>query len=316
MKTGTHSEVHIGIVTDNNDPEQRGRIKARVDTLAGSDTELPDFIEPVFPYLSGDGQNTTGGWFFVPDVGVAVEIEITTTAPRDETIAAITLDAPAIRWRACTFAPGADTISDEFKTNYPGRRGFVTGAGHGLIFDDTEDDPEIKLFQTNADGSTTFLDFDQDGSIIMSTGAGHLFFANADKGELSIIDSNANALVMSSAGWYLTSPDSDMVKAGGGAISMMTGNVLINASGVTANVGEFLVSQTSGASSTPALVDGLAFGVPPTNIGFSAILAAALTEITAGLAAVPAPTPVCLNANALISALGGGAFKSTLLKAE
>jgi hypothetical protein len=306
---GTHSEVHIGIVTDNNDPEQRGRIRVRCDTLAGADTEWPDYIEPVFPYLSGDGQNATGGWFFVPDVGVAVEIEITTTAPRDETVAAITLDAPAIRWRACAFAQGADAISDEFKTNYPGRRGFVTGAGHGLVFDDTADDPEIKLFQTNSDGSTTFLDFDQDGSVILSTGAGHLFFMNADKGELSIIDSNANTLVMSDAGWYLTSPDSDMVKAGGGAISLMTGNVLINASGVSANVGEFLIAQSpAGALASPAVIEGLA--------GFSGMLAGALTEVIAGLAAVPAPTPVMPNTSALLAQLQAGAFTAVRLKTE
>jgi hypothetical protein len=304
---GTHTEIHIGIVTDNNDPEQRGRIRARVDTLAGSDTELPDYIEPVFPYLSGDGSNATGGWFFVPDIGVAVEIEITTTAPRDETVAAITLDAPAIRWRACAFAPGGDTISDEFRTNYPSRRGLVTGAGHGLIFDDTEDDPEIKLFQANSDGSTTFLDFDQDGSIVMSTGAGHLFFANADKGELSIIDSNANAMVMSSEGWYLTSPDSDMIKAGGGALSIMTSNVLINASGISANVGELLIAQSpAGALASPALVEGLA--------GFSALLNAALTEISSGLAAIPFPPTGAIVA--LQAQLDVGAFTAVRLKTE
>lgn len=302
MSYGTHYEVHVGVVTDNVDPEQRGRIRVRCDTLAGTDTELPDFVDPVFPYLAGDGQTTTAGWCFIPDVGVAVELEIATSSPRDETTGAISFDAPAIRWRACVFARGGDTVSPEFIQNYPNRRGIVTGAGHALIFDDTANDPEVKLSQANADG-TSFLDFDERGNAMILTSLGMMFYMNQGDGELSIIDTNSNAFVMNADGWYVTSAASDMVKAGGGALSIFTGDMLINASGVNANVGAFQVAQFG--LDTPVLVEGI--------LGFSTFLANALTEISTALTGLGFPTT---QTGTMIGALGAGAFSATLLSSE
>ena len=138
MIRATVTEVHKAIITDNVDPEQRGRLKVRCDTLAGPDTELPDWVEPRFPYLSSSNDNTTdGGWFFVPDIGVVIEIEITVSSARDETPEAISFDAPDLRWRACVIAPGEDSVGSEFKgDSYPKRRGVQTGAGHAIVFDD------------------------------------------------------------------------------------------------------------------------------------------------------------------------------------
>jgi hypothetical protein len=159
--TATITEIHYGIVTDNRDDEQRGRIRVACATLVPDGTDWPEWVDPVFPYLSSsDQQNATGGWFFVPDIGVAVELEVTVSSDRDETPGATILDANDIKWRSCSFSRGSDSIADDFKTNYPNRRGFVTGAGHKLVFDDTAGDPEVLLLQSNEDGNT-FLDFDQ-----------------------------------------------------------------------------------------------------------------------------------------------------------
>jgi len=269
-------------------------------------TELPDFIEPAFPYLaSSNQQNTTAGWFFVPDIGCVVEIEVAADAPHDETPGAISFDAPQVRWRAAILARDDDVVGDEFLgENYPNRRGFQTGLGHALVFDDTSNDPEVKLQWSDGVGGFSFIDFDENGSMIMLTSQGMMLYMNQDGGELSMIDTNENALVMNSAGLYLATTDSDMVKLGGGEISLFTSNLLINASGVSAQVGGFSVG-TLGLD-TATIIEGL--GTP-----FSSALSAALLELVtvAGILAVPAPSATSLSA-----ALLAGAHTATLLTTE
>lgn len=299
-------EIHVGIVVDNVDPEKRGRVMVECATLAAEGTTLPDWVEPVFPYLAAaDGETSSnGGWCFVPDIGIAVELEITNTSPRDESPGAISLDAPDIRWRACLFALGADELGSEFSgDHYPHRRGIQTRSGHALVFDDFPGAEEVKL-QRRVGDAYTFLDFDSTGSAILSTSGGHLFYLNNDEG-ISLIDGvNQNLLSMGSDGWYLASAASDLVKAGGGEVSILTGNLLINASGVTAKVGGFAVSQLG--LETAVLVDGL--------LGLQSMLAASLTELAAAVAILPgAPTP---NTGTLIAALNAGAFSATLLSSE
>jgi len=59
-----------GIVSDNNDPDNRGRLKARVPGVLGDDV-VTGWALPCAPYGGAAGQ----GFFFVPDVGAAVWVE-------------------------------------------------------------------------------------------------------------------------------------------------------------------------------------------------------------------------------------------------
>lgn len=307
----TTREIHIGIVRDNADPEQRGRLMVECATLAADGALWPDWIEPVFSFLSSlDTETSNGGGLWIPDVGVAVELEIATASQRDESPGAVSVDAPDIRWRACVFARGKDVLGSEFVgDNYPNRRGWQTRSGHALIFDDTDGDPEVKLQQVNEFG-ISFFDFDETGSAFISTSKGQLFYMNQDAGEVTLLDTNSNLLTFNADGWFITSADSDMVKAGGGEISLFSGNILLNASGVNANVGGFSVAQLG--LDTPVIVEGLA--------GFSTMFAAFLTELKTALL-VPAavgtpPMPASPMLDALNSALGSGSFTATLLTSE
>jgi len=144
--SGTFREIHYGIITDNADDERRGRVKVKCRTLLPDDTEWPDWIEPVFPYLSSsDQQKATGGWLFIPDIGIVVELEVVASAQRDEQRGAASFQIPDIRWRACVWSRGGDEMPEEFTTNYPNRRGFKTGRGHLLIFDDTDGAELVRL---------------------------------------------------------------------------------------------------------------------------------------------------------------------------
>jgi hypothetical protein len=297
-------ELHYGIVTDNVDPEMRGRVKVKCGTLVPDDTEWPDWIEPTFPYLSSSDQNKTdGGFFFVPDIGVVVELDVAASSERDEVPGQASIDAPDIKWRACVWAHGADELPSDFQTNYPNRRGIKTSLGHFLLFDDTEDTPLVRLLQHNGEGET-FLEMDAAGSAMLLTSLGMMLYLNQDAGELTLMDNNQNALIMNADGLYLATADSDMLTMGGGKMQMMTGEWILNGTSANANVGKFSVSQNG--TDTAVIVEGAT--------GFQSQLASSLTEITglmAGLGLVCAFTT-----GTLIPALSGGAFAATLLTSE
>lgn len=122
----------------------RGVIEVLCPGLMGdNETPLPVLCEPVHDW----------SWFYVPDVGEAVEIEVTTTSDRDETWGQQGLEALAPVWRGKRYHTDIETdgedprpIHDDFiALNYGKRRGFATPFGHVLLFDDTEGDQRIYL---------------------------------------------------------------------------------------------------------------------------------------------------------------------------
>ena len=78
-------------VTNNVDPENRGRISvACVGLLGDEETELPMFVEPVHDW----------GWFYIPDVGELVEIEVIESSDEDEQHGQMSIDNLDIKWRS------------------------------------------------------------------------------------------------------------------------------------------------------------------------------------------------------------------------
>lgn len=297
-------EIHYGIVSDNNDPEMRGRVRVRCGTLVPDDTEWPEWVEPLFPYLSSSDQNKTdGGFFFIPDIGVVVELELEVTSARDEVPGQSSIDAPDIRWRACVWAHGTDVLPDDFLANYPFRRGIKTSLGHMLLFDDTEDSPLVRLLQHNEDGES-FLDFDENGSALLLTSLGMMLYLNQDAGELTLMDNNQNALIMNEDGLYLATADSDMFTMGGGKVQTMTGEWILNGTSANANVGKFSVSQAG--TDTAVIVEGAA--------GFQSQLSSSLTEIAGFLAGLG--FPCVFTTGTFVPALSGGQYAATLLTSE
>jgi hypothetical protein len=119
-------EEHIGIVTDNEDPEQRGRVSVECPTIVAGD--VIEWAEPEFHFIDSSQQ---AGSFFVPNPGSQVVLSIESEEDSEVT----GLNA---RYK-CAVYP-LDSIPEEFRENYPHRRGWVTGAGHVMYFDDSDDD--------------------------------------------------------------------------------------------------------------------------------------------------------------------------------
>jgi uncharacterized protein involved in type VI secretion and phage assembly len=120
-----------GVVTDNADPDNLGRLKARVERLLGQ--EETGWALPAFPYGGASEQ----GLFLVPDIGAGVWIEFEAG------------DVSYPIWSGTWFSSG--TIPESAQ---PGQKVLKTKSGHKLILDDDAGTLEI----TDSNGNSITMD--------------------------------------------------------------------------------------------------------------------------------------------------------------
>lgn len=160
-------EYHEGcIIRDNDDPQKRGRLLVECPTIVSGET-MGDWMEPCFHFV--DSENSCGA-FFVPSIGSMVTVEI-------EAEEGAEVNGLMPKWR-CDIYP-TDTLPDEFKENYPERRGWKTRSGHVLYFDDTDDD---KVFRYTHPTGTEIV-VNNDGGIELSPASGQSVFVGASADE-------------------------------------------------------------------------------------------------------------------------------------
>lgn len=297
----TIREVHIATVVDNDDPEIRFRLKVAGGTLMGTDddgevVEYGDWIEPSFPVLlSSDGENVTGGFFAIPGPGTTVEIELAVSSDFDEAPNQTLLTNSDPRWRASLFQLG-DDIPDEFKTNYPNRFGFKSATGHLFLFDDSEGDLGKVMIaaRPNALGQQSFMSFENDGSIQIITNNGMMFFMNADKGEITLLDSQQNMIALKADGTTIMAKGGHTIDMNAAGINVLAAGALhlqgnsVTAQGLTVALGdstavEFAVLGTSQVAALitefAAIAASLASNVPPPTITYTPAFVGSLSPI-------------------------------------
>lgn len=193
------SERYEALVTNNEDDEQRGRIKvACVGLLGDEEAELPMWVEPALDW----------GFFFVPDVGEIVEVEVVTHTEQDEHFGQSSIDNLDIRWHGTRYYTEGDgdqteprAVHNDFVAeNYGKRRGFATPAGHILMFDDTEGKTKVVLTwvqeiveQGEAPEETKIsqLIIDTDGTIKLGVLGKHFIHLKENEVEIQL-DEGAN----------------------------------------------------------------------------------------------------------------------------
>lgn len=219
------AETFPARVTTNDDPDKRGRIKvACVGLLGDEETELPTWVEPVCDW----------GWFYVPDVGEQVDIEVTSASESDESFGQMSIDNLKPKWRGGTYKTNSEVdashearpVPDDFTTNYGKRRGFATPGGHVLMFDDTKGQRKITLTWADGDGGFSYLGFDESGSIIMGNKNGSMLFLNAALGEMSLIDEHGNMVASDANGIKVIDANGDLVDLSNGAIQILAQSAL------------------------------------------------------------------------------------------
>jgi uncharacterized protein involved in type VI secretion and phage assembly len=164
-----------GIVTDVDDPDNRGRIKVTVPSVLGDNES--QWADPAFPYGGGSGF----GWVAVPPVDSAVLIEF------------IEGDPSAPLWTGAFWRP-ADTVPPEY-TGQP-TKVLKTERGHRLVFDDTDGEEKVTLHSAD----DAMIEMNHEGSIALTDSGGAHVTIDAAAGSITIEDANGNSMVMSSSG--------------------------------------------------------------------------------------------------------------------
>ncbi len=222
-----------GIVVDNKDPEQLGRLKAKVPAVLGNDV-VTGWAAPCLPYGGAPGQ----GFFFIPEVeaGVWVEFE------------AGDLEFPI--WVGTYWAkPGGQSevptpVDAEGSEQYavqdpPTRKIIKTLKGHTIQLEDADNEESIIVVEA-ANGHV--LTLDKDGIKITEGTQSHEITLNAD-GIKTTDGANGHEITLDSSGITITD----------GANSGNT--IILEQSGI----------KIEDKNGNKLEMDGLSGGIPGTN---------------------------------------------------
>jgi len=138
-------ECSLAIVSNIDDPAKGGAIKVALPDIGGD--EYPEWIEPIFP---------AGCWFAMPEVGDTVLVMM----PGGDDI---TEFADEVRYLGRLITEG-EGLPNDFKKNYPNRRGIETAGGNQIILDDKTGEVIVKSGVT---GST--ITMEPSGNIVIKS---------------------------------------------------------------------------------------------------------------------------------------------------
>ncbi len=228
---GQYFGKYRGVVIDNKDPQQLGRMRLWVPSLfptvanAQPDTEslsVSDWAWPCLPF----GGTADQGMFFVPEIGSKVWVEYEEG----------NLDSPiwvGVFWSA----PGGQTEipaeAKEMEANDPKRRVLKTSSGHMLEFCDIEGKESITL--RHKDGA--MLLFDEKGSVTIGNKQGTFLYLNADQGEYAFADENGNNVRLGESNVTLTNKDGTVVDIAGESVQVIAKHVMLRSDTVTLGEG-------------------------------------------------------------------------------
>jgi len=160
---GRYFGKYRGQVTDNDDPDKLGRIKAKVPRLLGD--EDSGWALPAFIYGGASEQ----GLFALPDIGAGVWIEFE----------AGDLSYPV--WTGTWYTAGAIPESAG-----PGKKVFKTQSGHKIVLDDDGGSVEI----TDSNANTITMDANT-----IKIAAGNATTVVVDAPQIQLVDGASHALV-------------------------------------------------------------------------------------------------------------------------
>lgn len=173
--------IYRGVVSDNQDPEKRGRIKVHCPQVGQS--EAPD--KWCMPAMAGAGKQR--GMFFAPEVGDTVWVSFYEGDP----------SKPEVYWGGW-FSDSDMPEALKPSGDFPEKKGWVTRAGHAIIFNDEAGKESVTIVWNQPDSSdpavsdrsetaaintkkSAVFSFDKFGGLFIKTASSYLFQIDEDK---------------------------------------------------------------------------------------------------------------------------------------
>jgi len=194
-----------GFVTDNDDPEKRGRIRLLVPSVLG---ETPTgWALPSLPF----GGLADQGLFVVPEVDAQVWVEFE----------AGNVDLPI--WTGTFWQAGGDPPAEADKSP-PTTRLLKTPSGHVLQFDDESGKEKFRL----AHPAGTEMTVDEKGAVIVTDAKGNTLTLDADAGQVIVEEANGNTITLSSSGVAIEDANGNKVEMAASGITVKGQQVVVD----------------------------------------------------------------------------------------
>lgn len=193
-----------GFVTDNDDPEQRGRLRLSVPSVLGE--AQTGWALPSLPF----GGLADQGLFVVPEVDAQVWVEFE----------AGNVNLPI--WTGTFWQASGDPPAEAAKSP-PTTRVLKTPSGHTLQFDDESGKEKFRL----AHPAGTEMTVDEKGTVIVADAKGNTLTLDADAGQIVVEDSNGNTITMSSSGTTIEDANGNKVEMAASGITVKGQQVVV-----------------------------------------------------------------------------------------
>ncbi|MGD8834317.1 MAG: phage baseplate assembly protein V [Desulfobacteraceae bacterium] len=186
-----------GAVTDNQDPEKRGRLKLRIPSVLGD--QVSDWALPCVPF----GGSTAVGFFAVPEVDAAVWVEFEEG------------DIHRPIWTGTFWQQSGDVPQDAAKDE-PTTRLIQTPSGHILQFDDAAGEERFRLHHP----SDAEMVIDKDGAVTLTDGSDNTVQLDAGGNTIVVEDANGNAINMTGSGVVIEDANGNKIEMAASGIKV------------------------------------------------------------------------------------------------
>ncbi len=193
-----------GFVTDNRDPETRGRMKLRVPSVLGD--QVTGWALPCLPF----GGLANQGLFMIPEVDAQVWVEFEEG----------NVDHPI--WVGVFWQQSSDT-PEEAALDEPTTRILRTPSGHVLQFDDLSGEEQFRL----AHPAGTEMTIDPQGTVVLEDAAGAKLTMDAEANEIVLQDSNGNSMTMNSSGTVVEDSNGNKIEMAASGITVKAAQIEI-----------------------------------------------------------------------------------------
>ncbi len=219
-----HYGKYRGFVSDNQDPEQRGRIRLLIPSVLGE--TVSGWALPCLPF----GGLANQGLFMVPEVDAQVWVEFEEG----------NLDQPI--WTGVFWQQQGD-IPEEGAKDEPTTRVLRTPSGHVLQFDDASGEEQFRLFHP----SEAQMSIDSNGTIDLTDAGGSKLTMDASANSIVVEDSNGNKITMDSSGTVVEDSNGNKIEMAAAGITVQAQQIVIDGTQVAVGGqgGEPLIKGTS-----------------------------------------------------------------------